>query len=218
MLKIIRLTLFVGVVGAALFLPAGRLDVPGFWAYLLVAFLVTAPAVALVSDPGLNAERRKPAAGGLDGGLRRFGAAAVAVHLVVAGLDVGRYGWSASPPVWLQVSALVVVGAALALTWWSMASNTFFSPVVRIQAERGHHVIRGGPYRYVRHPGYLGMIVAFSASGAALGSWWSMLPAAVYVGLVLRRTAIEDRFLIRQLGGYGDYARTVRYRLLPRVW
>jgi protein-S-isoprenylcysteine O-methyltransferase Ste14 len=218
MLKIIRLTLFVGVAGAALFVPAGRLDVPGFWAYLLVIFLVTAPALALIDDAGLAAERRRPAAAGLDGGLRKFAAPTAAVHFVVAGLDVGRYGWSAPPPVWLQASALIVVGAAFALVWWSMAANTFFSPIVRIQAERGHHVVRGGPYRFVRHPGYLGMAGAFCLSGVALGSWWSILPAMAYVALVLRRTAIEDRFLMEKLDGYADYARVVRYRLLPLVW
>jgi protein-S-isoprenylcysteine O-methyltransferase Ste14 len=218
MLKIIRLTLFVGIVGAVLFVPAGRLDIPAFWAYLLVAFLVTAPALLLVRDEGLAAERRRPAAPGLDGGLRRFGALSVAVHFVVAGLDVGRYQWSTPPPFWLQAGALVVVGASFALVWWSMAVNAFFSPVVRIQAERGHQVVRGGPYHFVRHPGYLGMTVALSASGPALGSWWAMVPAAVYVALVLRRTTIEDRFLLRELGGYADYARAVPYRLIPRLW
>ena len=218
MLKIIRLTLFVGAVGAALFVPAGRLDVPGFWAYLLITFLVTAPALALVNDPGLAAERRKPAGGGLDGGLRTFAAPAVLIHFVVAGLDVGRYRWSAPPPLWLQAPAIMAVGAAFALTFWSMAANTFFSPVVRIQAERGHHVIRGGPYRFVRHPGYLGMAAAFCLSGIALGSWWSILPAMAYVGLVLRRTAIEDRFLMEKLAGYRDYARQVPRRLLPGIW
>lgn len=217
-LRLLRACLLPIIMGLVLFTSAGRLSIPGFWAYILVVWLILVPVAVLVDDPGLAKERLRPGPGGIDARFRQIAAPLVLAHLVVAGLDAGRYGWSVPPPAWLQASALVVVGAGFALIWWSMAANTFFSPIVRIQAERGHHVIRDGPYQYVRHPGYLGMVVAFLASGAALGSWWSMLPAAVYVGLVLRRTAIEDRFLLEKLPGYRDYARRVRSRLIPGGW
>ncbi len=218
MLKIIRAALFLVVLGAVLFISAGRLNVPAFWAYLLVVTLVVVPAMLLVNDPDLAKERLRPGPGGLDGGFRTLAAPLVLTHYIIAGLDVGRYGWSAPPPVALEVVALLGAGSGFALILWSMASNTFFSPVVRIQAERGHHVVMSGPYRFVRHPGYLGMVAAFLLSGMALISWWSMPPALAYVGLVLRRTIIEDRFLLEKLPGYRDYARGVRYRLVPGIW
>ena len=218
MLKLIRVALFVTVLGAILFASAGRWNVPGFWAYLVVAGLVGAFAVFTIDDPALVRERRRPGPGGIDGGLRFFAAPLLAVHFIVAGVDVGRYAWSRPPALALQAAALVGCGASLAVTFWAMALNRFFSSVVRLQTERGHHVITAGPYRMVRHPGHLGMTSAFTLSGIALGSWWSILPALIYVGLVLRRTVIEDRFLLEKLAGYRDYAATVRWRLLPLVW
>ncbi len=204
--------------GVALFASAGRFDVPGFWAYVLVVGLVFLPAAVFFPDPDLAQERRKPGPGSIDGGLRKAAASLSILHLVVAGLDVGRYGWSAPPQVGLQAGALLGVAGGYALIVWSMVSNTFFSPVVRIQVERGHQVVRSGPYQFVRHPGYLGMVVGYALSGVALGSWWSLLPMLVFVALVLRRAAVEDRFLHEKLPGYRDYAREVRYRLVPGIW
>lgn len=218
MLKLIRSVLFVAVLGTVLFTFAGRVNVPAFWAYLLVASLVVVPALLMHDDPELARERRRPGAAGVDGGLRRYAPILALSHFAVAGLDVGRYQWSVPPPLALQVAALVTCGAGFGLVFWSMASNTFFSPVVRVQVERGHRVVTAGPYRIVRHPGYLGMVAALGPSGMALGSWWSMVPTTIYVGLVLRRTLVEDRFLLEKLGGYADYARLVRYRLVPGLW
>lgn len=215
LLKGLGFPLFFGII---LFVSAGRLDVPAFWAYVLVVGLVFAPAAMLFPDPELAKERMRPGPGGVDAGLRKLAAPLALIHLVIAGLDVGRYGWSAPPPVALQAGALVAVAAGYALIVWSMVSNTFFSPVVRIQAERGHAVVTTGPYQVVRHPGYLGMVAAYSLSGVALGSWWALLPMLVLVALVCRRTVIEDRFLLEKLGGYADYARDVRWKLVPGIW
>ena len=118
----------------------------------------------------------------------------------------------------VHITALIGVAAGLGLVLWAMAVNRFFSPAVRIQEERGHHVITSGPYRLVRHPGYAGMIVAALCSGPALGSWWAILPIAAYILLILRRAAVEDRFLQAELRGYADYARRVRSRLVPGIW
>src|SRR5207249_4357953 len=100
---------------------------------------------------------------------------------------------------------------------WAMI-NRFFSSVVRIQTERGHHVVTVGPYRYVRHPGYAGAIAGFLAGPVVLGSWWAIAAVVPIVAFVLWRTAAEDRFLREKLPGYADYAERVRYRLLPGVW
>ena len=100
---------------------------------------------------------------------------------------------------------------------WAMAVNRFFSPVVRLQEERGHRLVTDGPYRYIRHPGYAGILLS-ACVGVALGSWWSLLPLVVAMGLILRRTALEDRFLRASLEGYASYAEQVRYRLVPGIW
>jgi protein-S-isoprenylcysteine O-methyltransferase Ste14 len=108
--------------------------------------------------------------------------------------------------------------AGMLLVSWAMASNKFFSTTVRIQDDRGQTVTSSGPYRLVRHPGYVGFLVSNLATPLLLGSLWALIPAVVLEALVVVRTALEDRTLQAELGGYRDYARRVRYRLLPGVW
>jgi protein-S-isoprenylcysteine O-methyltransferase Ste14 len=122
-------------------------------------------------------------------------------HWIVAGLDAGRFHWSNSIPFTLQIGGLIGFAVSMGLAFWAMAVNPFFSPLVRIQTERGHRLITEGPYRCVRHPGYLGGIVGFLCSGLALGSWWSLLPMGLLDVLILRRTVLEDRFLRDKLEG-----------------
>jgi protein-S-isoprenylcysteine O-methyltransferase Ste14 len=99
-----------------------------------------------------------------------------------------------------------------------MITNRFFSIAVRIQTDRGHRLVSSGPYRSVRHPGYLGMSVAGPASVLALGSWLALVPALLYALLIVRRAALEDRYLRTELDGYAAFAARVRYRLIPGVW
>jgi len=90
--------------------------------------------------------------------------------------------------------------------------------VVRLQSDRGHRVIDSGPYGYVRHPGYAGMMVAALTGGVVLGSWWSAVPMLLFGGMVVRRLAMEDRFLNANLDGYRAYSGRVRSKVLPGVW
>jgi protein-S-isoprenylcysteine O-methyltransferase Ste14 len=113
---------------------------------------------------------------------------------------------------------LIGFGCGYALVAWSTVVNRFYSPAVRIQEDRGQEVITSGPYRFVRHPGYIGWILFFLFSGLALGSWLSVLPTLVVVAVTIRRTVIEDRMLHGSLKGYTEYAQNVRYRLIPGVW
>ena len=99
-----------------------------------------------------------------------------------------------------------------------MLVNPFFSTAVRIQSDRGQQVITSGPYAIVRHPGYAGLVLALVASGMALNSLLSIIPAVIMVAVVARRTAIEDRMLQNELAGYPDYSAKVRFRLIPGVW
>ncbi len=216
-----RLAILAAVFAAALFLPAGTFNWPSAW--VLMGLTVGNSALALWSmDPDLMQERlgafkRKPGAKTWDLALLILMAHVVPVGtFVVSGLD-HRFGWSAVP-VALQIAAVVAMLPALALIHWAMRTNRFFSAVVRIQRERGHTVVTGGPYAYVRHPGYAGMIVYVAAMPALLASWWAFIPAALAIGLVLLRTTLEDRTLRTELDGYKEYAGRVRYRLVPGLW
>jgi protein-S-isoprenylcysteine O-methyltransferase Ste14 len=99
-----------------------------------------------------------------------------------------------------------------------MAVNPYFELSVRIQDDRDHRVIKSGPYRIVRHPGYAAQALSLVATPLILGSWWGLVPAAVLVVVLMIRTALEDRTLRNELPGYAEYTEQTRYRLLPHVW
>jgi protein-S-isoprenylcysteine O-methyltransferase Ste14 len=136
---------------------------------------------------------------------------------VVAGLD-HRYGWTQGIPVGAQWVALLIGALGYALVVWATASNAFFSQIVRIQPERGHTVASGGPYRYVRHPAYLGSILYELTAPILFASWWSFIPGALGAIVLIVRTALEDCTLRAELPGYDEYACHVRARLLPGLW
>jgi protein-S-isoprenylcysteine O-methyltransferase Ste14 len=209
--------LSVAALAVTLFVSAGRLGIAAFWAYVGL-WGVAAVVGPLIVDPDLIRERLRPGPGGRD---YLTGAAFIAVWLVqhvLAGLDVGRFHWSDGVPALVQAAALATVAAALAVMMWAMAVNRFFSSVIRLQTERGHRVVTGGPYRFVRHPAYAAGLPLFVAAGLALGSWLAALVGALFVPLIVRRTAAEDLMLRERLDGYAAYAATVRSRLVPGVW
>jgi protein-S-isoprenylcysteine O-methyltransferase Ste14 len=212
MANLLRLLAMRVLVLGVLFGLAGRWDLPFLWAYV-VLFTVFGLALWSKTDPRSWQSR----AGGKDASLRLFLPPFVLARLSIAGLDAGRFHWS-YVPFEVQFAAFLALAAGGSLVFWSRVVNRFFSPIVRIQEERGHHLITAGPYRYVRHPGYAGMIFSTFCSGPALGSWWALLPIAGCISLIVRRTALEDRLLRRELKGYAEYAGQVRNRLVPGVW
>jgi protein-S-isoprenylcysteine O-methyltransferase Ste14 len=137
--------------------------------------------------------------------------------LVVAGLDE-LLAWSPPFSLALKILALALILAGYALGAYALIENRFFSGVVRIQTEREHRVVMSGPYRWMRHPGYAGALVAYLATPVFLDSSWAFLPAIFLTGALVVRTSLEDRTLQEELAGYRDYARRVRFRLLPGVW
>jgi protein-S-isoprenylcysteine O-methyltransferase Ste14 len=137
--------------------------------------------------------------------------------VVVAGLD-HRYNWSSEFPLWLIVIGFILISFGYAFAAWALAENRFFSSVVRIQTDRGHVVCDSGPYQFMRHPGYAGNILALFGIVLALGSVWTLIPAAVASIIAVIRTALEDQTLLDELPGYRDYARRVRYRLIPWIY
>jgi protein-S-isoprenylcysteine O-methyltransferase Ste14 len=208
-------------VAASLFIPAGRLNWAWGWALVgIYAMWVGANALILIpTSPELLAERtaRRKGSKSWDVAiLGIIGLATVAKH-ILAGLDV-RLGWTAPFPVVPQMAALVIAALGYGLVTWSMAANAFFSQVVRIQADRDHTVATGGPYRYVRHPAYVGTFAFELATPILLGSLWALIPGVISALLILVRTALEDKTLQEELLGYREYARHTRYRLLPGIW
>ena len=202
---------------ASFFLLAGRWDLPWLWATGLVASLLGL-AMFLTIDPDLARERRRPGPGGVDRRTQRLLSTAMSAQVVVACLDVGRFHWSDGVPPSLRTAGLLLFGAGFGLVIWSVAVNRFFSSVVRVQADRGHTIITRGPYGYVRHPGYAGMLMSYPLVSLAIGSWLALLPGALCFALVLRRARLEDAYLQQHLPGYRDYATSVGYRLIPGVW
>jgi len=219
---LLSVTLVGAILAAGLFLAAGRLRWAAGWAYMLV-FAATQAAIALVvirNNPQLAAERAQtrtseiaPWDRPLAGIVGLFGPLAI---LVVAGLDQ-RFGWSHVTPT-LQLVALVVVALSAGFSAWAMACNRFFYGRVRIEKERGHTVATSGPYRLVRHPGYLGAVLTDTFAALLLDSWWALLPALLTSAVIILRTALEDRTLLQELDGYPEYAQRVRYRLFPGTW
>src|SRR6516164_4087043 len=213
----LRATVLLIAAAAALFGSAGTLAILSFWLYWAMLVAVFIAAFALL-DRGLLQERMRPGGKPTPLGLRLLNVILLA-HWVIAGLDRGRLHWSDSVPLWLQLFGLFIIVAAYALVFWAMLVNRFFSSVVRIQSDRGHVVVTGGPYAFVRHPGYSAGILILGASGVALGSWLAAaFLTAITVPFLLYRVINEDRVLRTRLDGYADYAQRVRWRLLPGIW
>jgi protein-S-isoprenylcysteine O-methyltransferase Ste14 len=218
---LVRLLLVLGILAALLFLPAGRWDWPQAWALILFfgVFLLLYALWGLYRDPAQLQERSRIAPN-----VKRWDRVILGVYsallptvFVVAGLDAARFCWSQVP---VGVAALAWVGLILgaALILWTATANTYLSRHVRIQDDRGQEVVTGGPYRTVRHPMYLGILVVILCLGPALGSWYALLPGLAIDALYVVRTAKEDAMLREELAGYEDYARRVRYRLVPGIW
>ena len=216
---------FLGLVGYGLilFLSAGRIDWIWGWAQLgvLAAFLAAHPLLLVPINPELLIERQK---GFRDEGVKAWdkwlaGLAAGSLFpmWVVAGLDV-RFHWTGGMLIALHVAGLLANILGYTLFLWAMVSNAYFAEGVRIQEERGHTVATNGPYRYVRHPGYVGAIVSGIATPFLLGSVWALIPAVISAALYVARTGLEDSTLMEELPGYREYAEQTRYRLLPGVW
>ena len=140
------------------------------------------------------------------------------INTVVAGLDAGRFHWSAPSPLWLSLTGVAVTIFGQTIFLSARSENSFFSSVMRIQTDRGHTICDTGLYKSIRHPGYLGMIIALMGTPLITGSMFSWIPTSVAVVLIVLRTDLEDRALQMELEGYKDYQRRTRYRLVKGVW
>jgi protein-S-isoprenylcysteine O-methyltransferase Ste14 len=211
-----RWCIAVLVIGGALMALSGSATDPWLWSYIAVMAALGAYAMVRLDDD-LARERFSPPSPGADKLSLRVIRLVALAHLIVGALDSGR--WQLAPvPDAVRAIGLAGMAAAFMVMFRAMQANRFFSAVVRIQSDRGHHVIDTGPYARIRHPGYAGMIPSMPFSALALGSWAAFAISLVYVALILRRVRFEDAFLHANLEGYAEYAQRVRYRLLPGVW
>ncbi len=211
----------VAGLAAILFLSAGHLDWVEAWRFIAAygAFLLAYGVWGLRSDPGQLDERGNPGANvkAWDKLILRIYFLLLLVVLVVAGLDAGRFRWSPAPA-WLQALGWVAMALGGGMIAWAAQANTFLARYVRIQTDRGQRAVTHGPYRWVRHPMYVGIIAFMLSTPLVLGSRWALVPAALIGVLFIVRTALEDRTLQAELPGYAEYAQRVRWRLLPGVW
>ena len=220
-IKVIKGVVTVLFMLALIFVPAGTLRWPEAW-LLLIFYLATVTGVMIwmkINAPGLLKERmsRNKEVKSWDKIIMIAYSFLLIILLAVPGLDAVRFGWS---EVSLIVKALGFIGyiPATSFAFWAMRENAYASDVVRIQEDRGHTVCTTGPYRYVRHPMYTGVILFVLCFPLSLGSLYSFIPASLIIVLFIIRTSLEDKTLLEELPGYKEYAQKVRYRLLPGVW
>jgi protein-S-isoprenylcysteine O-methyltransferase Ste14 len=220
---IVQTLVCYGIVGLVLFGVAGTTHWPGAWIFLIEMLAVSlCGGLWLVEhDRALMAERLAPPIHKDQPAADKALLLAVIVAsfgtLVVVALDAKRFGWSSVPlPIEVAGEIILLLG-----TWFSfrtLAANSFASPVVKIQQERGQTVIRTGPYHYVRHPLYAGALAFFVGISLLLSSWWGLVAVLVLAVVLGLRIGVEEKALRAGLRDYDDYAKDVRYRLIPFIW
>lgn len=219
--RMLRLFLMVLLFILVIFISAGRLTYWQGWGYGAVSVILFLISSLIFKDKtDLIRERSKPGPG-TKWWDKIFFSLYIPMYLaifMVGCLDAGRYGWSPQLPVSVYIISYLALFVSNSIIMWAMWTNTFFSSTVRIQTDRGHEVVRDGPYRFIRHPGYVGAILMPTSIALVLGSLWALIPAGITWALIIVRTHLEDITLQKELPGYSDYAGKVKYRLLPGIW
>jgi protein-S-isoprenylcysteine O-methyltransferase Ste14 len=207
---------------AILFISAGTLAWINAWVYvgLVSIYWVISTVVLARVNPEMLNERGSVVKEGTKG-FDKVWVAIVPVltfgNLVVMGFDAVRFQWSFMPFL-LAILGIVILIPACVIATWAMAVNKFFEWTVRIQDDRQQYVCTSGPYKIMRHPGYAGLIISILAYPLILGSWWGFVLSGILTIIIVIRTALEDRTLQNEMPGYREYAKQVKYRLIPLVW
>lgn len=218
---IIKAVITVFFLFVLIFVPAGTFRWPEAWLFLFLYFTMVTGTLTWMkrNAPGLLKERmsRKKKRKSWDKKIMTVYPFLLISLLVVPGFDAVRFHWSRVP---LAAKALGFIGFffAISFAFWAVKENAYASDVVRIQDDRGHTVCTTGPYRYVRHPMYVGVVLGLLCFPLALGSFFAFIPAFLIFVLFILRTSLEDKTLQEELPGYKEYAQKVLYRLLPGVW
>jgi protein-S-isoprenylcysteine O-methyltransferase Ste14 len=202
-----------------IFIFTGTVAYPVPWIYFGLQSL-NSIIIFLLIDPELLKERmsKKPDVKKWDVFFNTIYSVFGMLILLVAGLDVGIIKSMPELPLALRLSLIGFLLLCAVFADWSMLVNSFFSRYVRIQTDRGHHVVNKGPYRIVRHPGYLSAIVLLSVLPLILNSFLAYIPAMVCICFMIWRTYKEDTVLKKELEGYREYTLQVKYRLIPGIF
>jgi protein-S-isoprenylcysteine O-methyltransferase Ste14 len=206
----------------ALFLPAGTIAWPAGWIFLILlhGWLLVGIWLLLKYNPGLLEERINLSQSNQKAWDKVFILLLYSflfAWLVLMPLDAVRFHWSQMPLLLQVVGAVALVGSFFFISL-TFRENSFLSPTVRIQEERGQTVISTGPYHYVRHPMYAGGLLLFLGTPLLLGSWYGLLLALIFIPAGAVRAVLEERVLRKELPGYDAYMAQVKYRLVPYVW
>src|SRR6266851_6410166 len=206
----------------ALFLPAGTIAWSVGWIFLILlhGWLLVGIWLLLKYNPGLLEERINLSQSNQKAWDKVFILlfySFLLAWLVLMPLDAVRFHWSQMPLLLQVVGAVALVGSFFFISL-TFRENSFLSPTVRIQEERGQTVISTGPYHYVRHPMYAGGLLLFLGTPLLLGSWYGLLLALIFIPAGAVRAVLEERVLLKELPGYDAYMAQVKYRLIPYVW
>ena len=205
------------------FVSAGHVNLRRAWVFFGVTFVysIVGNVVLCKFNPELIAQRLKMRREGSKSWdevlMRANNLIVILIVPVVSGLDIGRFHWS-SLSIYYVAPGFVLFVISSVLINWAMIVNPFFEPTVRIQKDRGHKVITTGPYKFVRHPGYLAGMLWTLSIPLIIGSLFALVPAGIYILSTGIRASLEDRTLLKELNGYSEYAKRVQYRLFPRIW
>ena len=205
------------LVGLLIFLPAGTLRYAYGWLLMGLLFvpMLIAGFVMLAKSPEflkkrLDAKEKQ----GTQRGVVAFSGLMFITGFVVAGLDF-RFGWS-TMPTWVVITASVLFLAAYALYAEVMRENAYLSRTIKV--EEGQTVVDTGLYGIVRHPMYMATILLFLMIPVVLGSWYALIVFAFYPAIITVRLTDEEDLLTRELPGYAEYKKKVKYRIIPFVW
>jgi protein-S-isoprenylcysteine O-methyltransferase Ste14 len=219
--SISRLALLSAFFVALTFVTAGRLDYWQGWVFngLNVLFLLVS-FIVLRDRKDLIKERQKPGKG-----MKKWDKICYLiitllflVMFITSVVDAGRFSRPPAVAFSVVLIACAVSSIGQLLVLWAKKANRYFSPVVRIQTDRGQTVCSDGPYRLIRHPGYLGGLISNMATPLVLGSYWGLIPFIFLMIPLVGRTFLEDKTLHEELTGYADYAQKVPFRLIPHIW
>lgn len=205
------------VIGLMLFFPAGSFEYWQAWLYMGVLFIPCIFVVAyfLKRDPEFlerrlqykekEAQQKK---------IIKFSTLLFIIGFLMPGLDY-RFGWSNIPPI-VSILANIIVFIGYLLVFLAFKENSYAARTVVV--EKGQKVITTGPYAIVRHPMYVGVIIMYSFTPIALGSYYALLFFIPIIPAIIFRTLNEEKVLLKDLKMYKEYCEKTRYRLIPRIW
>jgi protein-S-isoprenylcysteine O-methyltransferase Ste14 len=203
-----------------LFLVAGTWNYWQAWVYLIINMILLLLMSTILSPNAELVEERLNPKQGMKGWDKFYFAVTTPLYviaLLLAGLDQ-RFGWTTNMPLTIYWASVVIYILGQSIFQWARYTNQYFSSVVRIQTDRSQTVCKDGPYKYVRHPGYVGGFLFTITVGLVLGSWYASIPQVIAALMLVWRTGREDRTLQAELPGYAEFVKETKYRLIPGVW